>query len=645
VTNPAPQSAYHSQRWGLSGYTIPNLVPNGAYNVRLHFVESYFTASGKRVFGVKINGVPVLSDFDIFKSAGGANVAIAQSFASTADATGKIAITFAATVNDPSVAAVEISSASTATPVPVAPGIAVNVGGAGSGEWVSDIYSNGGWPAVVTNAIDTSHVFNPAPQAVYQSQRTGTTFSYAIPNLTAHASYTVRLHLVESWFSSVGQRLFGVTINGEQALSNFDIYKAAGGQNVAIVEPFAATADAAGKITMQFTATVNNASVAGIEVIAGTTTATPQPTPSIVASPTPSPSPNPSASTSACAPTAVNPVFSGCFKANSPYHHTVASLLAAGATIHQDASAANYWNNGTPLTDDDFYANGNASTSMWIADSSSNQYGVTCSAYGTCDAATSMTGLKVHIPAGAHATTDSDHHIFVFDSGSGQELDMWGGYNGQPGDECEVGTYQNDVLTCSWGGTFAFSGNGLATVPGNSGIAGGVAYGMAAITAGDILSGHITHALGLIGPCLDNNGQYPAQQGRSTDYTCVGNAVGGGNGAEPTLRYGDMLHLKSSVNLNTPPYSNYSTYCKVVVKALQEYGAYADDNSYGYGIHLIPLDQTNPGWQTIFASMIAGGDAQGSPSAAGWPSCLNRIRAGDVETVTVNQGGNGALPH
>jgi hypothetical protein len=105
-----------------------------------------------------------------------------------------------------------------------------------------------------------------------------------------------------------------------------------------------------------------------------------------------------------------------------------------------------------------------------------------------------------------------------------------------------------------------------------------------------------------------------------------------------------MLHLKSSVNLNASPYANYSPYCKVVVRALQEYGAYADDTSAGYGLHLIPLDQRNPGWQTIMASMIAGGDAVGTPTFAGWPSCLNRIRVGDLEAITLNQGGNGALP-
>jgi hypothetical protein len=351
-----------------------------------------------------------------------------------------------------------------------------------------------------------------------------------------------------------------------------------------------------------------------------------------------------------CSPTANNPLFSGCFKGNSPYRHTVASLLRAGATVHNDATAINYWNNGNPLTANNINADGHLATTMWIASSSDPSMSVSCPAYkpGYCSADTSRTELKIHIPSNAAPTSDSDHHIFIFDPQSAQEVDMWGGFDSSKA--CQVGTLTPGLLTCSWGGTFSLNGNALATVAGNSGIAGGVAYGMAAITAGDILSGHIRHALGMIGPCLDPNGQYPSTPGRGSDSTCRGNAANGGDGAEPTLRYGDMIHLKSSVDLNAPPYASYTRYCKIVVKALQEYGAYADDNSNGYGLHLIVVNQTDPGWQTIMASMIGAGDASGSPTSASWNSCLNRIDGADLETITLNggdgsiSGGNAKLP-
>ena len=272
---------------------------------------TWFTSAGQRQFNVAINGAQVLANFDIFKAAGGSNIAIAEPFSAHADATGKITIAFSATINNASVAGIEISGASGApTPVPVAPTpvpatpapapvtstgtdvMDVDAGGSASGSWLADEQYTGGWTATVTNAINTSLVSNPAPQAVYQSQRTGTALTYALPNFTPNAAYTVRLHFVESWFTSAGQRIFNVSVNGVQALSNFDIFKAAGGTNIAIAEPIATHADSSGKITVVLTATVNNASIAGIEIMGGASAAsTPAPKPVASAAPTAAPAP------------------------------------------------------------------------------------------------------------------------------------------------------------------------------------------------------------------------------------------------------------------------------------------------------------------------------------------------------------------
>jgi hypothetical protein len=50
----------------LGGFT-----PGSSRNVTLYFVEHFWTAPGKRVFDVIINGNRVLSGFDIFADAGG----------------------------------------------------------------------------------------------------------------------------------------------------------------------------------------------------------------------------------------------------------------------------------------------------------------------------------------------------------------------------------------------------------------------------------------------------------------------------------------------------------------------------------------------------------------------------------------------
>ena len=96
--------------------------------------------------------------------------------------------------------------------------LAVNSGGAAAGQFVADTYFSGGAQAgAVSTTIDTSGVVNPAPQAVYQTERFGN-FSYTITGLSAGQSYKVRLHFAETYWTAVGQRKFNVSINGAQVL-------------------------------------------------------------------------------------------------------------------------------------------------------------------------------------------------------------------------------------------------------------------------------------------------------------------------------------------------------------------------------------------------------------------------------------------
>ncbi|MDQ2902264.1 MAG: malectin [Chloroflexota bacterium] len=272
VSNPAPQAVYQSNRYGTFSYSVPGLTAGKSYTVRLHFAETYWTAAGQRTFNVSINGQQVLTNFDIVASAGAANKATVQQFTATADSTGKITLQFTTVKDNAQVNGIEIlggSAPPTPTPTSTPPpnGVRINSGGSASGTFVADTDFTGGSTASVTKAIDTSGVSNPAPQAVYQSNRVGTSFSYAVPGLTAGKSYTVRLHFAETYWTAVGARTFNVSINGQQVLTNFDIVAAAGAANKAVVEQFTATADSTGKITLQFTTVKDNAQVNGIEIL------------------------------------------------------------------------------------------------------------------------------------------------------------------------------------------------------------------------------------------------------------------------------------------------------------------------------------------------------------------------------------------
>ena len=350
LTNPAPQSVYQHNRYGNFTYTIPGLTAGASYTVRLHFAEEYWTTAGSRIFNVLINGTQVLTNFDIFATAGGEYIAVIEPFTATASSTGTITIQFVTVKDNAQVNGIEIypSSANTvtvtnpgtqtstvgtaaslqisasdsasgqtltytATGLPAglsinsgtglisgtpttagtstvtvtakdttgasgsaafswtvssgsgSGGVDISAGGPAAAPFVADEDFTGGATSATTHAITTTGLTNPAPQSVYQHNRYGN-FTYTIPGLTAGASYTVRLHFAEEYWTTAGSRIFNVLINGTQVLTNFDIFATAGGEYIAVIEPFTATASSTGTITIQFVTVKDNAQVNGIEI-------------------------------------------------------------------------------------------------------------------------------------------------------------------------------------------------------------------------------------------------------------------------------------------------------------------------------------------------------------------------------------------
>jgi hypothetical protein len=108
VTNPAPQSVYQHNRYGNFTYTVPGLTAGASYNVRLDFAEEYWTTAGSREFNVLINGTQVLTDFDIFATAGGEYIAVDESFTATASSAGAITLQFVTVKDNAQVNGIEI---------------------------------------------------------------------------------------------------------------------------------------------------------------------------------------------------------------------------------------------------------------------------------------------------------------------------------------------------------------------------------------------------------------------------------------------------------------------------------------------------------------------------------------------------------
>ncbi len=97
---------------------------------------------------------------------------------------------------------------------------------------------------------------------LYQSERWGS-FSYSIP--LPNGDYSVKLKFAEIYWSSPGQRIFDVWMEGQKVISNLDIFALAGKNTAYDVSIPATVTD--GKLDITFQATVDDAKVSAIVIM------------------------------------------------------------------------------------------------------------------------------------------------------------------------------------------------------------------------------------------------------------------------------------------------------------------------------------------------------------------------------------------
>ncbi len=71
VSGTAEDPLYQSHRWGPAGMAYRVSLPNGTYQVKLMFCETFWDAPAERVFDVALEGNTVLSGHDVFAEVGG----------------------------------------------------------------------------------------------------------------------------------------------------------------------------------------------------------------------------------------------------------------------------------------------------------------------------------------------------------------------------------------------------------------------------------------------------------------------------------------------------------------------------------------------------------------------------------------------
>jgi len=109
IDNTDDDPLYQSERYGNFSYQFD--VPNGQYDVVLHFAETYWQNARNRIFDVQIEGAPVLNDYDIV-AAVGSDVAVALTFPNVLVSDGQLNIDFITVKNNAKVSAVSVASSS-----------------------------------------------------------------------------------------------------------------------------------------------------------------------------------------------------------------------------------------------------------------------------------------------------------------------------------------------------------------------------------------------------------------------------------------------------------------------------------------------------------------------------------------------------
>ena len=106
IANTQSPEIYRAERYAMDSFTCK--LPNGRYQVKLHFAETYegIYGPGERVFSFNVEGQE-FKDFDIWKKAGGGQRAYIETV--NVDITdGQLDIKFFSDIENPAINGIEI---------------------------------------------------------------------------------------------------------------------------------------------------------------------------------------------------------------------------------------------------------------------------------------------------------------------------------------------------------------------------------------------------------------------------------------------------------------------------------------------------------------------------------------------------------
>ena len=110
ISGTTEQEIYRTERYGLAQYRVR--VPNGTYRVSLMMSENYFTATGQRISTVTVEGIRLVSNFDLYAAAG-KNAAVIRTLDAVSVSDGVLDVHFGGGVDNPLLDGLVIEQVST----------------------------------------------------------------------------------------------------------------------------------------------------------------------------------------------------------------------------------------------------------------------------------------------------------------------------------------------------------------------------------------------------------------------------------------------------------------------------------------------------------------------------------------------------
>jgi alpha-amylase len=136
--------------------------------------------------------------------------------------------------------------------------------------WAADqAYTSGSFgylDGTAGNVANTITGVCASAQSLYQRERysiSGSGYRYRFD--CPIGVYETTLLEAETWFTGIGQRVFNLFIEGQQGLTNFDIFAAAGGRNLPLTRVFTNSV-ADGQMELLFVPITDNARASGIQI-------------------------------------------------------------------------------------------------------------------------------------------------------------------------------------------------------------------------------------------------------------------------------------------------------------------------------------------------------------------------------------------